>query len=131
MLDSIRQVTGDPRFDELCWRLNDYRDVTEAVTSVDEMEEVAAYSAAGALSRRHASCPGLIAQVTTDPAHRRLIDAYLNLGIVPYRSRTFDTPEAARAWIAAELQGLGAPAVPAAATAGPRPVVNGPAPSGR
>lgn len=100
MTGSVERMVADHRFDNLLYRINDYRDVTALHLSTDDIEIHGGISWATARSKPRGFV-ARVAHVTTDTAVAAAIENYYSQGLSPNAYRIFTSLEAARAWVMA------------------------------
>lgn len=96
LTQSILDVEGDQRFDELRYVINDMLDSDEILLSSNTMTEISAVDGAAELSNPNIR----IAIVADKPAILAVAHAYATAGLHTYPTRIFSNLADARAWLA-------------------------------
>ncbi len=94
LLNAVREVEGDARFDQIRYVINDFSEVTEQAISQQDLEEVAALDYAAAFSNPNIR----LAVVATDPSITEMASLYSEFSDSPYPTEIFSEIESARAW---------------------------------
>lgn len=97
-LDSLRQVYGDPRFDDVRYVINDFTACTELSMDPEAIREMSAMDLAASYSNPRIR----IAIVGTSELFETGIAAYAGVGLSPYPLQLFASLDDARRWIAAQ-----------------------------
>lgn len=94
--ESFDAICSDPRFDALRYTITDYRDAQAYEITTMATAEIAALHVGPQITNPRI----VMAAVATRPDIVAAIQEFIELRFTPRPYRIFDSPEAARAWIA-------------------------------
>lgn len=95
LMESVTDIEGDPRFDDLRYVINDFLDVASFAVTQENVLAISAIDAAAAITNPNIK----IAVVATDAQVRTLAELYANSPWNAYPTRLFADVAAARAWL--------------------------------
>lgn len=95
LIDSVRKVEDDPRFDDIRFVINDFLAITGVTAQIPTIDEISAIDLAASWTNPRIR----VAIVTTSPEITALATYYANSPMNTYPTKLFTSLEDARHWL--------------------------------